>query len=164
MRQVPGGVAAICGDKWLQLAWIGDWPEQSITVKELGPIVLAIAVWGKAWARQRILAKCDNMAVVHVLRARTSKHPLVMHLLRSLYFFVAEWEIVLWAEHIPGELNTLADAISRNLMQVFRQAAPLAQEAPTLIPAPILQLLVTERPDWTSPTWRGKLSSIFSRV
>ena len=68
----PWGCGTICGDEWLQLAWIGDWPEQSITVKELGPIVLAIAVWGKAWARQCILAKCDNMAVVHVLRARTS--------------------------------------------------------------------------------------------
>ena len=63
-----------------------------------------------------------------------------MHLLRSLYFFAAEWEMVLWAEHIPVELNTSADTISRNLRQVFRQAAPSAQEAPTL-------MLVTERPD-----------------
>ncbi len=73
------GCGAVWGKEWLQLAWSGDWAEQSITVKELLPIVLAMAVWGRAWARERILAWCDNMAVVHVLHKRTSKHPLVMH-------------------------------------------------------------------------------------
>lgn len=74
------GCDALCQRRWLQLAWVADWPEQSITVKELLPIVLATAVWGRLWAGQRVLTRCDNMAVVHVLQSRTSRHPLVMYL------------------------------------------------------------------------------------
>ena len=127
-------------------------------VKELLPIVLATAVWGRSWAGQCILARCDNMAVVHMLQSRTSRHPLVMHLLRSLFFFLAQWDTVLLAEHIPGELNTAADAISRNFMQVFRQAAPEAEEEPTPLPVEVRELLV----DWASSTWRNKLKGLFS--
>ncbi len=60
-----------------------------------------------------MLARCDDMSAVHALRSRTSKHPVVMHLLRSLYFFLAEWDIALQAEHIPGARNVAPDAISR---------------------------------------------------
>ena len=158
------GCGAVWQDRWLQLAWSGDWGEQTITVKELLPIALAVAIWGRQWAGQQVLARCDNSAVVAILRSRTSKHSRVMHLLRSLYFFLAEWDIALRAEHIPGVQNTAADAISRNQLQVFRQVAPGAQDQPAGIPAAVLQLLVEERPDWTSAAWRSRLHTIFNRV
>lgn len=155
------GCGALWGKKWLQLAWVGDWAEQSITVKELLPIVIAVALWGEAWTKSHVLVKCDNMAVVHVLASRTSRHSRVMHLLRCLYFLLAKWEISVHAEHIPGVLNTAADAISRDNMQVFRQVAPQAHQEPAPIPTLVMQLLVTVRPDWTSPDWRSKLKAFY---
>ena len=113
------GCGAICGSDWLQCEWNGVWGGESIALKELLPIVLATAVWGQKWARSNVLARCDNMAVVEIIKAHTSKSPSIMHLLRCLHFFTAKWDIRLEVEHIPGASNTVADAISRNLMQLF---------------------------------------------
>ena len=60
------------------------------------------------------------MAVVQVLTSLTSRDPAIMHLLRCLYYYLALHNIQLKAEHIPGVQNTIADSISRNVLQVFR--------------------------------------------
>lgn len=41
--------------------------EAHITIKELVPIVLAVAVWGKEWHGLTVQARCDNSAVVAIL-------------------------------------------------------------------------------------------------
>ena len=59
--------------------------------------------------------------MVQIIRGLASRDPLLMHLLRLLYFFMAAHSIQLTANHIPGVHNTIADSLSRNFMQVFRQ-------------------------------------------
>ncbi len=66
------------------------------------------------------------MAVVQVITSLSSKEPTIMHLLRALLFYMALFNIQIRAEHIPGIQNIVADSISRNQMQVFREAAPHA--------------------------------------
>ena len=63
---------------------------QTITVKELLPIVIAAAIWGSRWVGKTIRAQCDNAAIVAVLSSRTSKEVEVMHLLRCLAFL--QWK------------------------------------------------------------------------
>ena len=41
----------------------GEVTHQPITLKELVPIVLAAAIWGKQWNGKTVLAQCDNAAV-----------------------------------------------------------------------------------------------------
>ena len=158
------GCGAICNSHWLQCEWNGIWQAETIALKELLPIVLAVALWGRWWAESHILAMCDNMAVVDILKSHTSKHPKIMHLLRCLHFFVAKWEICLRAEHIPGVCNNASDAISRNLMQAFRRAAPQADRDPVPVPSSLWEMLVTQQPDWTSSAWRLKLSTFWTEV
>ena len=74
------------------------------------------------------MCRCDNMAVVNILYSRTSKDNAIMHLVRSLHFFLAHWDIKLTASHIAGKSNVLADALSGNLMQVFHKQAPTAHK------------------------------------
>ena len=50
------------------------------------------------------------------------------------------------SEHVPGVLNTAADAISRNNVSLFLSLNPQMPRRP--IPQPVLDLLVTKRPDW----------------
>jgi len=76
-----------------------------------------------------------------------------MQLLHSLFFIVAWHGITIRAAHIPGRDNTLADAISHNHMDVFFQQAPKASTIPSAIPEALLDLLISQQPDWTSPTW-----------
>ena len=148
------GCGAVWQNTWLQLAWDAQWVDKSIAAKELIPIVLACALWGKQWQYKRVCVKCDNMSVVQVIAGLSSRDPLLMHLLRLLYFYLALYNIQLRAEHVH---NTIADAVSRNLMQVFSQLLPSANVAPTAIPARLKELLGADDQVWLSPAWRESL-------
>ena len=79
-----------------------------------------------------------------------------MHLVRSLHFLTAHWDIKLWVEHLPGKQNTAADALSRNLLQVFRNHVLDAEQQSTLIPMVLVKLLDLQQLDWSPPSWSDK--------
>ena len=99
------------------------------------------------------IAFATIMAVVEIWASQTSKLPLIMHLLRCVHFFVAYYDLTLFIQHVPGKLNVLADAISRNLLQVMHTASPPLCQYATPVPSSLWQMLVTLRPDWLSPHW-----------
>jgi hypothetical protein len=138
---------------WFQIQWPGDWRELDIAAKELVPVVVAAALWGPAWSGMHIQFHSDNMAMVAVLNTRTAKTPLLMHLLRCFSFYCAQYGIHFTASHIPGAANTTADALSRNNLTLFASLIP--QTPRSIIPPALLELLVTTRPDWGSPSWTG---------
>ena len=74
-------------------------------------------------------------------------------------FFWALHDISVRAEHIPGASNTVADAISRNNLQVMFQEVPSASKVPDPIHPALRQLLVDQRPDWLSDNWRALLKA-----
>lgn len=154
------GCGAVWAPQWFQHPWNDTWQGIGIAAKELLPIVMA--VWGPQWSHQIVKVLCDNMAVVEILKKRTSKDPLIMHLLRSLHFLNARWDIALHAKHIPGKLNYEADCLSRNHLQAFSRWMPNARQLPTPIPPVLVDLLITQRPDWTSPSWSKKLANLFT--
>lgn len=153
------GCGACWEDKWLQCAWEGAWEDKSIAVKELLPILLAVAMWGPWWQGRQGLVYCDNMAVVNIIASNTSKDRTCMHLLRGLHFICAYYNISLRAAHIAGANNLSADAICRNNMQVFRKQNPTASMNPTPIPHQLWQVLVAAQPDWLSESWRNSLTT-----
>ena len=95
----------------------------SLPVKELIPIVIAIALWGRNWTGQVVQCRCDNSAVVAVLASRTSKDQDLMHLLRCLALFEAKLSVRVIGAHLPGAQNTLADNLSRDALSSFLQAS-----------------------------------------
>ena len=125
--------------------------------KELVPVVLASALWGPLWTRQRISFRSDNMAVVELLKSCTSHDPLLMHMLRCLVFYSAYYRFQITAEHIPGILNTAADAISRNNISLFQSLVP--QTPPVALPQTMVDLIVNNRPDWGSNRWTHLFTS-----
>ena len=147
---------------WFQLEWPASWQDTNITVKELVPIVIAAALWGDKWRRSCVCFKCDNMAVVEILRSRTARDPLLMHLLRCVVFYAAVFGFQLVASHVPGVMNTAADAISRNNTDLFLSLVP--QIPQVIIPKPVLDLLVTKRPNWGSQEWTSLFVSSLTRA
>jgi hypothetical protein len=135
-----------------------------ITVKELLPIVISAAVWGDQWAEQTVRCRCDNAAVVAIVNSGKSKDAMVMHLMRSLFFFLAHRNIVLVAEHLPGLDNGPADALSRDKESLFHAQVPEARREATVVHPGLIEALVTQRPDWTSKSWTKLLRDIFRRV
>ena len=139
--------------EWFQLELPESWTGVHITVKELLPIVIGVAVWGHQWRGQTVTCRCDNAAVVAIVKSGRSKMERVMHLMRSLFFLTARWNVVLACTHIPGVDNRAADALSRNNLPSFQNLVPGARSEPVLIPEPLLRALVQGQPDWTMVDW-----------
>ncbi len=94
------------------------------------PIVWALAIWGVYWKDSAVTVYCDNTGAVAAVNSGYSKIPRIMHLLRCLFFIRARFRVDLIAMHVPGVLNHLADAISRdNVSFVVSQVQPGAIQA-----------------------------------
>ena len=128
------GFGAMLGTQWFQGRWSVWWIGQNITLLELYPIALAIEVWGPLLSNKRLILNTDNMALVSVLNKQTSKEPLVMVLVRKLVLSCLKFNILLYAQHVPGTSNGITDSLSRFQMERFRTLAPQADQRPVPIP------------------------------
>ena len=129
--------AFYCG-KWLSAQWTPEHLPLSIEFKELYAIVVACHTWGQEWPRQRIMFQCDNEAVVQCIKSGTCRSKAVMSLIRSLYWVCIKYNFLVSATHVPGVTNTVADALSRGLLQKFKTLAPQANLEPDLPVSPHL--------------------------
>lgn len=139
----------------------GRWPVElenaSIQVKELVPVVIAAALYGRKWEGKIVQFKVDNAAVVDIIQGTYSREPHLMHLVRLLVFFAAARGFWFTAEHIPGRENGLADAISRDNEGYFLSQVPQAARNSSYIP-PSLLALVMQDTAWTSAAWTDQFS------
>ena len=85
-----------------------------------------------------------------------------MHLLRCLVFYAESFGFQFLAELVSGAINTAADTISRNNIQLFLSLVP--QMPRVSIPQLVLDLLVTRRPNWGSSEWTTLFSSSLTRA
>ena len=67
------GCGAFVDSTWFQVQWPTTWEGHNIARKEMAPVLLAAATWGKRWAEKCVLFRSDNMAVVTVLQKKQSK-------------------------------------------------------------------------------------------
>lgn len=147
--------------EWFMLPWPGASESCHITVKELVPVTIAAAIWGRHWRGRVVRVWSDNTATVSIINLGTSHNADAMHLARCLAFIKAQGEFELVAAHIKGTENTRADALSRNKLPLFRLLHPQAAAVPSAIPEELLDLLLLSRPDWNSRRWSRQWSAIF---
>ena len=132
------GYGAIFGKHWFCGAWPASWTSLNIAFLELFPIVLSLHIWGPLMANKCVVFYTDNAAIVDIINQQTSKHPLVMILVRNLVLTSLTYNILFRARHIPGVHNTGADYISRFQVEQFKQLSPGADELPTPVPTHLL--------------------------
>ena len=130
---------------YFQGAWIADtWSDQhlqhSIQWKELFAVLAAAATWGHQWSGKKIRFDCDNQAVVKAWQTKAPKDHNLATLFRKLFLVAAKNNFNVSLQHIPGLCNDIADALSRQQMQRFRQLVPEADKDPTNIPAWLTEL------------------------
>ena len=92
-----------------------------------------------------------NEGAVAVVNSGYSKNGQIMHLMRCLFFIVANYQILLMACHIPGAQNGAADVISRDNLPRFFSLLQVANPTPTPVPDLLVALLVTEDIDSLVP-------------
>ena len=132
------GFAAIYGKRWFQGRFPNAWASSNIAIKELLPIMLAVQLWGCLMANSRILFMCDNMSIVAVLNSHTAKEPQIMQLLRRLVVSTMTHNIHFASKHIPGKINSAADALSRLQNDAALQLAPWLNAEPDRLPKGML--------------------------
>ncbi len=140
------GFAAIYNGVWFAGRWPSGAEDVNIAVKELIPIVLAAHIWGSSWERQRIAFRCDNIAVVLVLRQGSCRDRHLAFLLRELSMLAVVKSFTFTAVHVPGARNVQADALSRFDFQAFFDAAPTADLTSVPVPQDVLLRLLF--PPW----------------
>ena len=127
-------------------------------VKELVPIVLSCAAWERIeLVGNRVLVECDNSSMVIAMNKHYARDQTTMHLLWSLWFFVAHFDIDLKCKRLD---NSTADHLSRDNLHLFFHLHPQVTREPTPLPLPLLEILAAGGPDWTSPRFMRLFSII----
>ena len=121
--------------RWLQDHWSHAQQQMSIAWKELYAIVMTVHTWGSLWQWQKILFTVTTKTVVNIWEKDSTKSPNIMALVRLLYFCAARYHIYICVQHIPGNNNNIADAISRYQDAHFKRLTPEAATTPDIIPA-----------------------------
>lgn len=152
------GCGAFVESEWFQIQWPDHCSLETITQREMIPVLLAAAIWGRQWSQKLVCFRSDNMAVVSALSTGTARDKMLLHLLRCLHFYSAMYNFSIIAHHIPGNHNHAADALSRNRINDFFLFVPQASPNPTNPPEAAMGLALKAM-DWTSPRWREKFTS-----
>lgn len=84
-----------------------------INDRELLGVYLAAQTWGHMWENRHVVISCDNSTAVAAVNKGSSKSPVIMRMLRDLFWISAKFNFHLTAKYIPGFTNVLADAASR---------------------------------------------------
>ena len=133
------------------MKWPQHWLPIDIAVKELVPVVISAALWGRRWEGHHVRFRSDNMAVISIVNKRTARDPLLNQFLYCLFFYAGYYKFHFSAAHIPGTSNAAADTLSRSNLTASSLLVP--QVPQTEVPSVIQDLLVREMPDWISSQW-----------
>lgn len=132
------GIGIYFQGKFAHGRWPSEWAENGIltdiTFLELFPVFIAVCIWGAILRNKKIMFNIDNLSVVHIINKKSSKSPRVMAVLRRLVLATLQFNILIKAQHIPGKVNKIADALSRCDLQRFRNLCPAAEPQSTEIP------------------------------
>ena len=113
---------------------------ESIDYKELFAIVASCLTWGQLWSGKRIVFLTDNLPITFAWQSGSSSSSPRMSLARKLFLTAAQSEFSVSLKHIPGKVNSVADALSRFLVHQFRSLAPRADQEPTTTPHSIWEI------------------------
>jgi len=83
--------------------WAEVLTEANISIKELIPVVLAVATWNHCWSGKSIRVSSYNMAAVMAINSHSSRDPGIGHLLLSYSGCIFS---VSFARHSAGACNT----------------------------------------------------------
>lgn len=87
---------------------------------------------------------------LHGSQSRSQQKSSSPSLLHCMVFYVAFFGFQFVSEHVPGVLNTAADAISRNNVTLLNFVSIIPQVSQVPIPQVVV---VSRKPDWGSRDW-----------
>ena len=135
------GFGAVFADHWLFNQWEPGYisnGKPSIEYLELYAVCAAILTWGYKLKNSRIVVFCDNAAVVQMINQSSSTCQNCMYLIRLLTLSGLIDNRRVFAKHVYGINNELADSLSRLKFDKFWKKAPLSMDPE---PTPVSKLI-----------------------
>ncbi|XP_040211442.1 uncharacterized protein LOC120942272 [Rana temporaria] len=144
------GFGAFFQGQWSAGPWPQSWLSAGFTknlvLLELFPVVLAVELWGTSFRDRKVRFHGDNLGVVQVINRVTASSPPVIRLLRHLVLRCLQLNVFVYAVHLPGVENVVADALSRFQWDRFRELVPEAGERGVPCPEWLWQIPLESSP------------------
>ena len=118
------GMGAICGSRWMYQMWPREFLERckpSIEYLELYAVKAAVLAWIQQFKNRRIILFCDNKSVVDMINITSTSCKNCMVLIRIIVLKGLMDNVRIFAKHVKGISNGLADSLSRNKIDSFHQ-------------------------------------------
>ena len=138
------GMGAICGSSWMYQEWnklFLDKCNPSIEYLELFGVTAAVLSWIHRFRNKRIILFCDNRSVVDMINMTSTSCKNCMVLIRMIVLKGLIENVRIFARHVEGKKNDLADSLSRNRIEHFhslcQKRGRLLDKKPTQIPEAI---------------------------
>ena len=135
------GFGVICGSAWIAEQWPENFISKykpSIEYLELFGVTVEVLAWIHLFKNKRIILFCDNQSVVDMINATSSSCKNCMVLIRMIVLKGLMENVRVFARHIKGVNNGLADSLSRQKMMLFKSMCGeqdrKIDELPTEIP------------------------------
>ena len=107
------GLGGVCQNMVYALPIPLGFMQYSIVHLEILNLVVAIKLWASVWRDKVIEIKCDNMAVVEVIRTGWARDKILATCARNIWLLTSMFNVQLVVNHIPGLCNVTADLLSR---------------------------------------------------
>lgn len=107
----------------------------NIQIQEMLAFAVAVELFAPLLTNRRIVAKCDNQAVVHMINNSSSNCRVCMEMIRLITLTSMKYNCRIFARWIPTKENGLADAISRLDFVRFFKLDPDMDKFPIRPPA-----------------------------
>ena len=91
-----------------------DAPALYINHKEILALLPALQKWVPFLANRQVHVYSDNVCAVRSINKGTSRNPLLMESLRSVFWLSVMYNFRMKCHYYPGQRNVLADAVSRH--------------------------------------------------
>ena len=128
------GYGALFKTHWFYGSWPKPWQSLNITALELFPLVIALHICGDQLTDKCVTFVTNNAALVEIINKQTSKHKIVVILIRDMVLTTFKFNIFFTARHPPGKLNKHADLISRYQIEWFKAISLGMDKFPMPVP------------------------------
>ena len=118
------GMGALCQKDWMYVLWPKEFIQKykpSIEYLELFGVVAGVLTWIHRFKNRRVILFCDNESVVSMINLTTTSCKNCMVLVRILVLKGLLENVRIFAKHIEGAKNVLADNLSRNRIDLFHK-------------------------------------------
>ena len=134
------GFGAFCGTAWMHKTFIRKF-NPSIEYLELFAVTAAVITWIHQFKNKRIILFCDYRSVVDMINLTTTSCKNCMVLVRMIVLKGLIDNVRIFARHVEGKKNDLANSLSRNRIELFHHLClrkgksidSVATEVPTVL-------------------------------